>query len=137
MCYLSGRECVSIIIFFCRRLATGKLIDLVNPYLELYNGNAAHMMAYLNQGTEIDPQTIVAYQECIELQQQLYNCTNMLKRLQNTADNNEKMLDAIEQGQVTSESLLERASTDKLRVITENLIDMLLYFLFQGGDVVS
>lgn len=120
-----------------QRLATGKLIDLLNPYLDLYNGNAAHMMAYLNQTNKSDPKVLATYQECIELQQQLHNCTNLLKRLQNIPDCNEKVLDAIDKGLVTSESLLERASTDKLRVITENIIDLLLYFYFQKGDVVS
>ncbi|XP_061384581.1 baculoviral IAP repeat-containing protein 6 isoform X3 [Danaus plexippus] len=120
----------------CRfRLATGKLIDLLNPYLDLYNGNAAHMMAYLNQTNKSDPKVLATYQECIELQQQLHNCTNLLKRLQNIPDCNEKVLEAIDKGLVTSESLLERASTDKLRVITENIIDLLLYFYFQKGDV--
>ncbi|XP_069360568.1 baculoviral IAP repeat-containing protein 6 isoform X2 [Maniola hyperantus] len=116
----------------CRfRLATGKLIDLLNPYLDLFNGNAAHMMAYLNQANESDPKVIAAYQECIELQQQLHNCTNILKRLQNTPDCNEKVLDMLDRGRVTPETLLETASTDKLRVITENVIDLLLYFVFQ------
>ncbi|XP_039757629.1 baculoviral IAP repeat-containing protein 6 isoform X2 [Pararge aegeria] len=116
----------------CRfRLATGKLIDLLNPYLDLYNGNAAHMMAYLNQPSESDPKVIAAYQECIELQQQLHNCNNILKRLQNTPDCNEKVLDMLDRGRVTPEALLETASTDKLRVITENVIDLLLYFVFQ------
>lgn len=124
-------------IFFFFRLATGKLIDLLNPYLDLYNGNAAHMMAYLNQPNESDPKVIAAYQECMELQLQLHNCTNILKRLQNAPDFNDKVMELIEKGVETSESLLERASTDKLRVITENIIDLLLYFLFQMNDVVS
>ncbi|XP_052743953.1 baculoviral IAP repeat-containing protein 6 isoform X2 [Bicyclus anynana] len=116
----------------CRfRLATGKLVDLLNPYLDLYNGNAAHMMAYLNQPTEADPKVIAAYQECIELQQQLHNCNNILKGLQETPDTNEQVLDMLDKGKVTPESLLETASTDKLRVITENVIDLLLYFVFQ------
>ena len=95
------------------------------------------MMAYLSQTVDSDPKIIGAYQECIELQQQLHNCSNILKRLQNTPDTNDKMLDAIEKGTVTSSALLERASTDKLRVITNNIVDLLLYFLFQMGDVVS
>ncbi|CAH0728119.1 unnamed protein product, partial [Brenthis ino] len=120
----------------CRfRLATGKLIDLLNPFLDLYNGNAAHMMSYLNQTVDSDPKIIAAYQECIELQQQLHNCSNILKRLQNAPDANEKMLEAIEKGTVTSTALLERASTDKLRVIINNIVDLLLYFLFQVNDV--
>ncbi|CAH4031478.1 baculoviral IAP repeat-containing protein 6 isoform X1 [Pieris brassicae] len=119
----------------CRfRLATGKLIDLLNPYLELYNGNAAHMMAYLNQ-SETDIKVVLAYQECIELQQQLHNCTNILKKLLNTPDCSETVLDAVDTGQVLTEVLLDRASTDKLRVITESVVDLLLYFLFQMSDV--
>lgn len=94
------------------------------------------MMAYLNQANESDSKVLAAYQECIELQQQLHNCTNILNRLQNTPDCNEKVLDMLERGRVTPESLLETASTDKLRVITENIIDLLLYFVFQM-DVVS
>ncbi|XP_053613474.1 baculoviral IAP repeat-containing protein 6 isoform X2 [Plodia interpunctella] len=120
----------------CRfRLATGKLMDLVNPYLEMYNGNAAHMMAYLNLANETDPKVVAAYQECIELQQQLHTCNNILKKLQNNSECDEQVLDMINKGKVTSEALLERASTDKLRVITENVVDMLLYFYFQMGDV--
>ncbi|XP_049878015.1 baculoviral IAP repeat-containing protein 6 isoform X2 [Pectinophora gossypiella] len=120
----------------CRfRLATGKLMDLLNPYLELYNGNASHMMAYLNLANDIDPKVVTAYQECIELQQQLHTCTNVLKKLQGGSECNEQVLEAIKRGTVTSEALLERASTDKLRVISENIIDMLLYFYFQMADV--
>ncbi|XP_063387363.1 baculoviral IAP repeat-containing protein 6 [Cydia fagiglandana] len=120
----------------CRfRLATGKLMDLLNPYLELYNGNAAHMMAYLNLPNESDPKVLTAYQECIELQQQLHTCTNIVKRLQNKSECNEHVLDQINKGQVTPEALLERASTDKLRVISENIVDTLLYFFFQVDDV--
>lgn len=119
------------------RLATGKLMDLLNPYLELYNGNAAHMMAYLNLPNETDPKVLAAYQECIELQQQLHTCTNIVKKLQNSSDCNEQVLDLINSGQVTPEALLEKASTDKLRVISENIVDMLLYFFFQVDNTVS
>jgi hypothetical protein len=112
-------------------------MDLLNPYLELYNGNAAHMMAYLNSANEVDHGVVTAYQECIELQQQLHTCNNILKKLQNAPDCNPRILDMINKGQITSEALLERASTDKLTVISENIVDMLLYFFFQMGDVVS
>ncbi|XP_059058319.1 baculoviral IAP repeat-containing protein 6 [Achroia grisella] len=120
----------------CRfRLATGKLMDLLNPYLQMYNGNAAHMMAYLNLANDTDPKVITAYQECIELQQQMHTCNNILRRLQNTSECNDQLLDMINKGKVTSEALLERASTDKLRVISENVVDLLLYFFYQVGDV--
>lgn len=112
-------------------------MDLLNPYLELYNGNAAHMMSYLNLANDTDTKVVTAYQECIELQQQLHTCTNILKKLQNNGDGNKNLPDLIDKGQVSSEALLEAASTDKLRVISENIIDMLLYFYFQMGDVVS
>ncbi|KAI5632912.1 inhibitor of apoptosis domain-containing protein [Phthorimaea operculella] len=119
----------------CRfRLATGKLMDLLNPYLDLYNGNAAHMMAYLNMAADAEPKLLTAYQECIELQQQLHTATNILKKLQGASDCNEQVLEAINKGTVTPEALLERASTDKLRVISENIIDMLLYYFFELGD---
>ncbi|KOB77776.1 putative survivin, partial [Operophtera brumata] len=103
-------------------LATGKLMDLLNPYLELYNGNAAHMMAYLNMNTEGDNKVVTAYHECIELQQQLHTCTNIMKKLQNSSNTDEgrKVAEMIEKGLVTANSLLHQASTDKLRVITEN-----------------
>lgn len=121
------------------RLATGKLMDLLNPYLELYNGNAAHMMAYLNMNTEGDNKVVTAYHECIELQQQLHTCTNIVKKLQNSSNTDEgrKVAEMIEKGLVTANSLLHQASTDKLRVITENVVDMLLFFYFQMNDVVS
>lgn len=112
-------------------------MDLLNPYLELYNGNAAHMMAYLNIANDTDHNVVAAYQECIELQQQLHTCNNILKKLQNTPDCNPQILDLINKGKISSEALLERASTDKLTVISENIVDMLLYFFFQMGDVVS
>lgn len=117
------------------RLATGKLMDLLNPYLELYNGNATHMMAYL--ANDSDAKVVAAYQECIELQQQLHTCSNILKKLENNVDCNINVPDLIERGKVSSEALLETASTDKLRVISENVVDMLLYFYFQMSDVVS
>ncbi|XP_026725777.1 LOW QUALITY PROTEIN: baculoviral IAP repeat-containing protein 6-like [Trichoplusia ni] len=120
----------------CRfRLATGKLMDLLNPYLELYNGNAAHMMSYLNLANDTDTKVVTAYQECIELQQQIHTCTNILKKLQNSTDASRNLPVLIDKGQVSSEALLEAASTDKLRVISENIVDMLLYFYFQMGDV--
>ncbi|XP_013170740.1 PREDICTED: baculoviral IAP repeat-containing protein 6 isoform X4 [Papilio xuthus] len=120
----------------CRfRLATGKLIDLLNPYLEMYNGNAANMMAYFNLANEVDPKVVAAYQECMELQQQVHNCNNILRKLSNGADCNERALDMINRGAVTAEDLLLRASTDKLRVIAENVVDMLLYFVFQMDEV--
>ncbi|XP_028176769.1 baculoviral IAP repeat-containing protein 6-like [Ostrinia furnacalis] len=120
----------------CRfRLASGKLMDLLNPYLELYNGNAAHMMAYLNIANDTDNSVVAAYTECIELQQQLHTCNNILKRLQNTPDCNPMILNLINKGKISSEALLQRSSTDKLTVISENVVDMLLYFFFQMGDV--
>lgn len=114
-------------------------MDLLNPYLELYNGNAAHMMAYLNMNTEGDNKVVPAYHECIELQQQLHTCTNIMKKLQNSSNTDEgrKVADMIEKGLVTANSLLQQASTDKLRVITESVVDMLLFFYFQMNDVVS
>ncbi|XP_047034012.1 baculoviral IAP repeat-containing protein 6 isoform X2 [Helicoverpa zea] len=120
----------------CRfRLATGKLMDLLNPYLELYNGNAAHMMSYLNINNETDTKVVTAYQECIELQQQLHTCTSILRKLQNNPESSRNLPELIDKGAVSSEALLEAASTDKLRVISEMIVDMLLYFYFQVGDV--
>ncbi|PZC74551.1 hypothetical protein B5X24_HaOG207685 [Helicoverpa armigera] len=120
----------------CRfRLATGKLMDLLNPYLELYNGNAAHMMSYLNINNETDTKVVTAYQECIELQQQLHTCTSILRKLQNNPESSRNLPELIDKGAVSSEALLEAASTDKLRVISETIVDMLLYFYFQVGDV--
>ncbi|XP_050551225.1 baculoviral IAP repeat-containing protein 6 isoform X3 [Spodoptera frugiperda] len=120
----------------CRfRLATGKLMDLLNPYLELYNGNAAHMMSYMNISNDVDAKVVTAYQECIELQQQLHTCTNILRKLQNNSDGPRNLPELIDKGLVSSEALLEAASTDKLRVISETIVDMLLYFYFQVGDV--
>ncbi|CAB3246353.1 unnamed protein product [Arctia plantaginis] len=120
----------------CRfRLATGKLMDLLNGYLELYNGNAAHMMSYLNITSETDTKVVTAYQECIELQQQLHTCNNILKKLQNNSDITKNLPTLIDSGEISSETLLKTASTDKLRVISENVVDMLLYFYFQMGDV--
>lgn len=112
-------------------------MDLLNGYLELYNGNAAHMMSYLNITNETDTKVVTAYQECIELQQQLHTCNNILKKLQNNGESAKNLPELINNGQLSSEALLETASTDKLRVISENVVDMLLYFYFQMGDVVS
>lgn len=111
-------------------------MDLLNPYLDLYNGNAAHMMAYLGMPHENDPKVVPAYQECIDLQQQIHNCNNIIKRLQKTPDCNPEVLEALKNGQVMPDELLERASTDKLRVIVENIVDMLLHFVFQMEELV-
>ncbi|XP_037876101.1 survivin-1 isoform X3 [Bombyx mori] len=120
----------------CRfRLATGKLMDLLNPYLELYNGNAVHMMSYLNSTMDNEGKVITAYHECIELQQQIHTCTNVLKKLQNKTDSTRSIPELIAKGKVTTEGLLQMCSTDKLRVITENIVDMLLYFYFQIGEI--
>lgn len=112
-------------------------MDLLNPYLELYNGNAAHMMSYMNISNDVDAKVVTAYQECIELQQQLHTCTNILRKLQNNSEGPRNLPELIDKGLVSSEALLEAASTDKLRVISETIVDMLLYFYFQVGDVVS
>ncbi|KAL4711749.1 hypothetical protein ACJJTC_015815 [Scirpophaga incertulas] len=116
------------------RLATGKLIDLLNPYLELYNGNAAHMMAYLN-ACDAEPSVAGAYHECVELQQQLHTCGNMLRRLRRAPDCSPRLLQLLDRGAVSSDALLERASTDKLTVISENIVDLLLHLCFQMSDM--
>lgn len=115
----------------CRfRLAAGKLTDLLNVYLDQYNGNAAHMSAYLKNQQENDPRVLAAYQECMDLQQQLHTVTNILKKLKKTEGDDDCREFAFK-SQLQPDFLLERISTDKLRVIAENVIDMLLYFNYE------
>lgn len=112
-------------------------MDLLQPYLDLYTGNAAHMMAYLNYTNESDPKVMAAYQECIEIQQQLHTCNIVLKKLLSKTDSNEYAIEMINKGKIDTNALLERASTDKLRVISENVVDMLLYIIFEVNCLVS
>lgn len=132
----------------CRySLASAKLTDLLDP---LFNGdisNVAHMQAYLNQprdalsgaigstsASTIEPPTapsvdhtriLIAYEECTSFQQQLNIIQNVIRRL----DTAHRGSNATLSGSPTVLPTLQTISSDKLRVLSECLVDMMLHSL--------
>lgn len=136
----------------CRySLASSKLAELLDP---LFNGdisNVAHMQAYLNQPrdgssssssgsspessssvSDVDHTRIVTmYEECISFQQQLNIIQNVIRRLDTAHRGSNAHLFS-----VPSPPTLQTISSDKLRVLSECLVDMLLNSLNEFGSQV-
>lgn len=109
-------------------LASSKLSDLLRPLLKTENSNMSHMKSYLNRlkdGDENNNQEynkiLSVYEECIMFQNQLNIVKNVIKRIENTLnEDKKKTLDVIS---------LSQLSTDKLHVLSECLIELLLHFV--------
>ncbi|XP_046689173.1 baculoviral IAP repeat-containing protein 6-like, partial [Homalodisca vitripennis] len=112
----------------CRySLACSKLQDLLSPLLTAEIANVSHMHHCLRRTSEmLKPTTLkitTAYQECVTYQHQLNSVRSVMRRLgahKETTD---------------PKNNLSLACTDKLRVLGENLLDLLLYLAYDVGFV--
>ncbi|XP_076283788.1 BIR repeat containing ubiquitin-conjugating enzyme isoform X2 [Lasioglossum baleicum] len=118
----------------CRfSLATERLKSLLNPLLCSETTNFMHMQHYLcynkmpNVNKEQPSTKILAtYQECIMFQHQLNVVHSVWRRLESWRGS-----------QCAPSTLLSNAPTDKLRVLGETLLDILLYSVYELGPVPS
>jgi baculoviral IAP repeat-containing protein 6 (apollon) len=114
-------------------LSSSKLAELLQPLLKSDNSNMSHMQSYLNRlkETEDYSQEFVkisgVYEECITFQNQLNVVRNVIRRL-------EKSLEEEGSHQSEPENALQTLCTDKLRVISECLVELLLHFVITYGQ---
>ncbi|KAL9897854.1 dual E2 ubiquitin-conjugating enzyme/E3 ubiquitin-protein ligase BIRC6-like isoform 3-T4 [Glossina fuscipes fuscipes] len=113
----------------CRySLASCKLLDLLTPLLNSEMTNAAHMQAFINKQrdddvTILDNSKITCiYEECIMLQHQIYVIQNVINRLEVS------LQIASPVPPISTMQALQVASRDKLRVLGQTLVEMLLNF---------
>lgn len=112
-------------------LSSSKLCDLLQPLLRSDNSNMAHMQSYLNRMKETDEQNAEynkiceIYEECIAFQNQLNIVKNVIKRLESAATEDQKPTQV--------EVPLKSICTDKLRVLSECLVESLLHFIITYG----
>ncbi|XP_054283105.1 baculoviral IAP repeat-containing protein 6 [Macrosteles quadrilineatus] len=109
----------------CRySLACSKLQDLLSPLLTAEIANVSHMHHYLRRGSELlKPSTskiTTAYQECITYQHQLNSVRSVMRRLGSSSEPPDP------------NNALTTACTDKLRVLGENLLDLLLFLVYDA-----
>lgn len=136
----------------CRySLASSKLAELLDPLFNSDISNVAHMHAYLNQPRESASSTgitsssdsssvsnidhvriVTVYEECISFQQQLNTIQNVIRRLDSShRGSNGQFMSA------PSPPTLQTISSDKLRVLSECLVDLLLNALNEFGSQVK
>jgi baculoviral IAP repeat-containing protein 6 (apollon) len=112
-------------------LASSKLSEILQPFLKSDNSNMSHMQTYLNRLKDTDENSqefskvSAAYDECIMFQNQLNVVKNVIKRLENDLGQNQHS---------ASESSFKFLCTDKLRVLSECLIESLLHFIITYGS---
>lgn len=113
-------------------LSSSKLSELLQPLLKSDNSNMSHMQSYLNRIKETEEQSQEfnkisgVYEECIAFQNQLNIVKNVIKRLETAL--------AGDQQQVVPESTMKVLCTDKLRVLSECLVESLLHFIITYGS---
>lgn len=119
----------------CRyALACSRLRELLSPLLQAETPNAAHMYCYLQRARDMDRQisfnldtsnqkVFSAYQECITFQHQLNVVRSVMARLEAACSSgtDHRIQD------FNCHQYFVKASTDKLRVLGEGLLDVLLY----------
>jgi baculoviral IAP repeat-containing protein 6 len=115
-------------------LSSSKLSELLQPLLKNDNSNMSHMQSYLNRLKETDEcssqeyaKISSVYEECITFQNQLNVVKNVIRRLERAAAENQQ--------QQTMDTSLTHLSTDKLRVISECLVESLLHFITTYGSL--
>jgi baculoviral IAP repeat-containing protein 6 len=111
-------------------LSSSKLTELLQPLLKNDSSNMSHMQSYLNHIKETEDsqeysKISTVYDECISLQNQLNVIKNVIRRLENSMDENP---------QVVAETSLKQLCTDKLRVLSECLVETLLHFSTTYGS---
>ncbi|XP_075144573.1 BIR repeat containing ubiquitin-conjugating enzyme [Haematobia irritans] len=118
----------------CRySLASCKLLELLTPLLNSDVSNVAHMQAFINKQRSEDDTTMTVeggkitgiYEECIVLQHEINVIRNVINRLESalkpsTGEATETPIDPSQ--------ALRMASRDKLRVLGQALIEILLNF---------
>lgn len=112
-------------------LSSSKLSELLQPLLKSENSSMAHMHSYLNRmkdNEEFSPEYIKilsVYEECISFQNQLNIVKNVIKRLESTT---------IPEQSIPAEVQVKSLCTDKLRVLSECLVESLLHFIINYGN---
>lgn len=107
-------------------LSSSKLAELLQPLLKSDNSNMSHMQSYLNRIKETEEQNpefnkiSSVYEECIAFQNQLNIVKNVIRRLENALAGNH---------QPVKDNTLAAICTDKLRVLSECLVESLLHFI--------
>lgn len=144
-------------------LSRSKLMELLDPLFNSYISNVAHMQAYLNKNLDPDnisidhtkilnvyevcvcvcvalwlslihskinlkKKFVATFQECIGFQHQLNIIQNVLNRVDPT--NNLSHTSAKHNNKIDN---LSSVSSDKLRVLSECLVEMLMHFLIEYG----
>ena len=130
----------------CRySLSNSKLIELLDPLFNSDISNVAHMQAYLNKNKDtldspnVDQLRILnVYEECITFQHQLNIIQTVIRRLEG-AGKLEMPLPTPGSAQYVKHVVptLSSVSSDKLRVLSECLIEVLLHFIIEYGIKVN
>ncbi|XP_046485616.1 baculoviral IAP repeat-containing protein 6 isoform X2 [Neodiprion pinetum] len=118
----------------CRfSLATERLKSLLDPLLCTETPNVVHMQNYLHQSKpwnenieQSSTKILSTYQECMTFQHQLNIVRGVWRRLESWRGS-----------QDTPVLSLGSAPTDKLKVLGETLLDILLYTVYEIGPVPS
>lgn len=112
-------------------LSSSKLSEYLQPFLNNETSNMSHMQAFLNKNRELDESNqgyakiYATYEECIYFQYQL----NLIKRV---IDRIELISNPIPL-KIETESVATLC-TDKLRVLSESLIEILLHCIISNGS---
>ena len=112
----------------CRyNLASNRLVSLLAA-VENPDNNTAHTKYFLRKGKkpEEDAKIHQAYQDCIELQLQLNLARSAIERIESVMCTTEQYGNHSSHGEPGMSVMLRQASTDKLRVLCEYLLDTLL-----------
>ncbi|XP_055678936.1 baculoviral IAP repeat-containing protein 6 isoform X3 [Lutzomyia longipalpis] len=120
----------------CRySLASSKLMELLDPLLSSDASNMSHMQAYLYRMKESDDsladhsKIINIYDDCISFQHQLNVIKNVIARLEGALEENPT--NPRDAPRLTMGDIC----TDKLRVLSECLIEALLHFVVEFGTL--
>uniref|UniRef100_T1IPT5 Dual E2 ubiquitin-conjugating enzyme/E3 ubiquitin-protein ligase BIRC6 n=1 Tax=Strigamia maritima TaxID=126957 RepID=T1IPT5_STRMM len=110
----------------CRySLSCDKLFNLLSPLVPTEYDSVSHTHFYLHREkdkpSEEDQRIITAYNECLQLQQQLNLVTNAMSRLEREINWAIRKI-----AKKPKLDILETICTDKLRVLSECLLDVLL-----------
>lgn len=125
----------------CRySLSSSKLMELLEPLFNSDISNVAHMQAYLNKSKDgdslsVDQARILGvYEECITFQHQLNIIQNVIVRLEAAQC---ATLPAHKQPPAPKLPTMQSVSSDKLRVLSECLVEVLLHFIIEFGNKVN
>lgn len=112
-------------------LSSSKLAEYLQPFLNNEISNMAHMQAFLNKNKETDDSNqgyakiYATYEECIYFQYQLNLIKRVIDRIESISS------PVLPKKELTIESLC----TDKLRVLSECLIEILLHCITTNTNI--